>query len=35
MNFKKEERLDKYKSLLKFRDIEFESDVFTWCNDDF
>ena len=30
MNFKKEERLDK--SLLKFRDIEFESDVFTWCN---
>ncbi len=35
MNFKKEERLDKYKTLLKFRDIEFESDLFTWCGDNF
>ena len=29
-NFKKEERLEKYKKLLKFRNIPFESDLFTW-----
>ena len=28
--FKKEERLEKYRILLKFRDITFESDLFTW-----
>ena len=31
---KKEERLDKYKALLKFRDIPFEADLFTWNNSD-
>ena len=29
-NFKKEERLEKYKKLLKFRNIPFEADLFTW-----
>ena len=29
-NSKKEERLDKYKKLLKFRNIPFEADIFTW-----
>ena len=33
-NAKKEERLQKYKSLLKFKDIQFEADLFTWNNDD-
>ena len=33
-NAKKEERLQKYKSLLKFKDIQFETDLFTWNNDD-
>ena len=32
---KKEERLDKYKALLKFRNIPFEADLFTWHNEDF
>ena len=31
---KKEERLEKYKSLLKFRNIPFEADLFTWHNED-
>ena len=31
---KKEDRLKKYKALLKFRNIPFESDLFTWHNDD-
>ena len=31
---KKEDRLDKYKALLKFRNIPFEADLFTWNNDD-
>tara|TARA_A100000164_G_C21187986_1_gene443704 strand:- start:9 stop:347 length:339 start_codon:yes stop_codon:yes gene_type:complete len=33
-NIKKEERLNKYKTLLKFRNIPFESDLFTWNNDE-
>ena len=33
-NFEKEERLEKYKKLLKFRNIPFEADLFTWNNDD-
>ena len=33
-NFKKEERLEKYKKLLKFRNIPFEADLFTWHNED-
>ena len=33
-NTKKEERLSKYKALLKFRKIPFEADVFTWYNED-
>ena len=33
-NFKKEERLEKYKALLKFRGIPFEADLWTWNNDD-
>jgi len=33
-NTKKEDRLDKYKALLKFSDIPYESDLFTWNNDD-
>ena len=31
---KKEERLNKYKALLKFRNIPFEADLFTWHNSD-
>ena len=30
----KEERLNKYKALLKFRNIPFEADLFTWHNDE-
>ena len=33
-NAKKEDRIEKYKSLLKFRNIPFESDLFTWNNND-
>ena len=33
-NTKKEDRLKKYKALLKFSDIPYESDLFTWNNDD-
>ena len=33
-NAKKEDRLEKYKALLKFRNIPFEADLFTWHNDD-
>ena len=33
-SFKKEERLEKYKTLLKFRNIPFEADLWTWNNDD-
>jgi len=33
-NTKKKDRLDKYKALLKFSDIPYESDLFTWNNDD-
>ena len=33
-NLKKEERLEKYKKLLKFRNIDFEADLFTWNNGD-
>ena len=29
-NFKKEDRLEKYKKLLQFRNISFEADIFTW-----
>ena len=31
---KKEERLEKYKALLKFRNIPFKTDLFTWNNDE-
>ena len=31
---KKEDRLDKYKTLLRFRNIPFEADLFTWHNED-
>ena len=31
---KKEVRLEKYKALLKFRNIPFEADLFTWHNHD-
>ena len=31
---KKEERLEKYKALLKFRNIPFKKDLFTWNNDE-
>ena len=31
---KKNERLEKYKALLKFRNIPFEADLFTWHNQD-
>ena len=31
---KREERIEKYKALLNFRDIPFVSDLFTWNNDD-
>ena len=33
-NAKKEDRLEKYKALLKFRNIPFEADLFTWHNED-
>ena len=33
-NSKKEERLERYKKLLKFRNIDFNADLFTWNNDD-
>ena len=33
-NSKKEDRLEKYKALLNFRDIPFETDLFTWNNSD-
>tara|TARA_B100001173_G_C15898077_1_gene508613 strand:- start:538 stop:726 length:189 start_codon:yes stop_codon:yes gene_type:complete len=33
-NIKKEDRLEKYKALLKFRSIPFKADLFTWNNDD-
>jgi len=33
-NAKKENRLEKFKALLKFRNIPFEADLFTWHNDD-
>ena len=33
-NAKKEDRLEKYKALLKFKDIPFETDLFTWNNGD-
>ena len=33
-NSKREERIEKYKALLNFRDIPFVSDLFTWNNDD-
>jgi len=31
----KEERIQKYKELLRFRNIPYEHDTFTWSNDDF
>ena len=31
--FDKEHRLERYKQLLKFNNIKFEADVFTWCSD--
>ena len=33
-NTKKEKRLEKYKALLKFRNIPYEADLFTWHNSD-
>jgi|TARA_B110000238_G_C15870598_1_gene329107 hypothetical protein len=33
-NSKKEDRLERYKKLLKFRNIDFDADLFTWNNDD-
>ena len=30
----KEDRLKKYKALLKFKNIPFEADLFTWHNED-
>lgn len=33
-NSKKEERISKYKTLLKFRSIPFDADTFTWYNED-
>jgi hypothetical protein len=33
-NAKKEESTRKYKALLKFRNIPFEADLFTWHNSD-
>ena len=32
--FQKEERIEKYKTLLKFKNISFEADLFTWHNED-
>ena len=29
---KKESRLEKYKALLKFRNIPFDADLFTWSS---
>ena len=31
---KKEDRIGQYKALLKFRNIPYEADVFTWHNED-
>ena len=31
-NIKKESRLEKYKALLKFRNIPFDADLFTWSS---
>ena len=31
---RKQNRLEKYKALLKFRNIPFEADLFTWNNED-
>ena len=31
--FDKEHRLERYKQLLKFNNIKFEADIFTWCSD--
>ena len=31
-NTKKESRLEKYKALLKFRNIPFDADLFTWSS---
>mgnify|MGYP006128298969 CR=1 FL=1 len=33
-NSKKEERIERYKKLLEFNNIPFETDLFTWNNDD-
>ena len=33
-NAHKDDRLQKYKALLKFRNIPFEADLFTWHNDE-
>ena len=33
-NSKKEDRLERYKKLLRFRKIDFESELFTWNNDE-
>ena len=33
VEFGRENRRERFKQLLKFRDIKFESDVFTWCSD--
>ena len=33
-NTKKEKRLEKYKALLKFRNIPYKADLFTWHNSD-
>ena len=33
VKFDKENRLERFKQLLKFRGIKFESDIFTWCSD--
>ena len=33
-NAKKKDRLKKYKALLKFKNIPYEADLFTWYNED-
>ncbi len=33
-NSKKDQRLEKFKALLRFKNIPFEADLFTWNNDD-
>ena len=33
-NSKKKDRLEKYKKFLKFRNIDFDADLFTWNNDE-